>query len=179
MVHWYSTGDDNVSFLKGTLAPPSEYGWTCASFGPLESTADTANGSVQSFLHSLWQKVPILLMGAPIHQNCPFPCGITWTFHVIHDAFGQNESTTQTAPRSVQPSLHRWPRSVSIHCNGSPVFPQNCPFPCWHLDLIGSLGPPESGTQMATLSFQPFMQGWQIDRATERPTDHATLYNAA
>ena len=24
-------------------------------------------------------------MGAPIHQNCPFPWGI-WTSHVTHDA---------------------------------------------------------------------------------------------
>jgi len=54
--------------------------------------------------------------------------------------------------------------------------PQRCPFPCWHLDLIirGSLGPLESGTQMVTWSFQPFLQGslvWHTDRATERPTD--------
>ena len=45
-------------------------------------------------------------MGAPIHQNCPFPWGI-WTSHVTRDAFGQCEPTTQTAPRSVQSSLHR------------------------------------------------------------------------
>ena len=49
--------------------------------------------------------------------------------------------------------------------------PQNCPFPCWHLDLIGL---PESGTQMVTWSFQPFLQGslvWHTDTATERATD--------
>jgi len=28
-------------------------------------------------------------MGAPIHQNCPFPWGIIWTSHVTHDAFAQ------------------------------------------------------------------------------------------
>jgi len=34
MVQCYSTGDGNVSFHKGTLAPPGEYDWTCASFRP-------------------------------------------------------------------------------------------------------------------------------------------------
>jgi len=84
MVHCYLTGDGNMYFRKGTLAPPGEYDWTCASFSPLKSTTDTANGSVQSFLHSLWQKVPILYftMGAPIHQNCPFPWGIIRSSHV-------------------------------------------------------------------------------------------------
>jgi len=136
MVQCYSTGGGNVSFHKGTLAPPGKYDWTFASFVPLESTTDTANGSVQSFLHSLWQKVPILYSGAPIHQNCPFPWGI-WSGPptVTHDAFGPYESTAQTAPRLVQPSLHRWPRSVSILYSGLPVFPHNCPFPCYGLDL--------------------------------------------
>ena len=69
MVHCYSTGDGNVSFHKGTLAPPGEYDWTCASFGPLESTTDTANGLVQSFLHSLWQKVPIIYNGRPLSTS--------------------------------------------------------------------------------------------------------------
>jgi len=35
-------------------------------------------------------------MGAPIHQNCPFPSGI-WTSHVTHDALSPCEPTTQTA----------------------------------------------------------------------------------
>ena len=113
MVQCYSTGDGNVSFHKGTLVPPGEYDWTCASFGPLESTTDTANGSVQSFLHSLPQKVPILYNGRPYPPELPLPWG-TWTSHVTHDAFGPYESTTQTAPRSVQPSLHRWLQTVNF-----------------------------------------------------------------
>jgi len=44
MVQCYLTGDGNVSFHKGPLAPPGEYDWTCASFVPLESTIETANG---------------------------------------------------------------------------------------------------------------------------------------
>jgi len=63
MVQCYSTGDSNVSSHEGTLAPPGEYDWTCASFGLLKSTTETANESVQPFLHSLRQKVPILYNG--------------------------------------------------------------------------------------------------------------------
>jgi len=37
-----------------------------------------------------------------------------------------------------------------------------------------SLGPPESSTQTASRSLQPFLPGSLGDRATDRPTDHAT-----
>ena len=50
---------------------------------------------------------------APIHQKCPFPRAIR-TCHVTHDALGPCEPTTETAPQSVQPCLHRWPQSVPI-----------------------------------------------------------------
>jgi len=100
-------------------------------------------------------------MRAPIHQNCPFPWGI-WTCHVTRNAFGPCERTTQTAPRSVQPSLHRWPRSICIVHNGVPVSPSKLRLPMLasgpHV-IRGSLSPPESGTQMVTSSFQPFLQG--------------------
>jgi len=86
-----------------------------------------------------------------------------------------HKTTTQTAPRSVQPCLHRWLRSVSILYNGLPVSPSKLPLPMLvsgpHV-ICGSLGPPESWTQMATWSFQPFLQGslvWHTDRATDRP----------
>ena len=124
------------------------------------------------FCPAYGRKCLYFTIGTPIQQNCPFLRGI-WTSHVTHDAFGPCESTNQMAPWSVQPSLHRWPLSVSILYNGLPVLPQNCPFPCWHLDSIrGSQGPPESGTQMATWSFQPFFArliDWQSDRKTDRP----------
>jgi len=57
----YSPGGDNVSFHKGTLAPPGEYDWTCASFSPLESTTQTANRSVQPFLQRwpLFSRLPL------------------------------------------------------------------------------------------------------------------------
>jgi len=37
-----------------------------------------------------------------------------------------------------------------------------------------SLGPPESSTQMASRSLQPFLQGSLGNRPTNRKTDHAT-----
>jgi len=61
---------------EGTLAQSGEYDWACASFGPPESTTQTANRSVQPFLHSLWQKVPILCNGRPFPPKLPLPMGI-------------------------------------------------------------------------------------------------------
>jgi len=182
MVQCYSTGDGNVSFHKDTLGHLWRIRLNLCILRPIESTTEIANGPVQPFLHRLRQKVPT--MGALVHQNCPFPWGI-WISYVTHDAFGPCESTTQRASRSVQSSLHRWPRSVSILYHGLPVSPSKLPLPMLasgpHI-IRGSFGPPESGTQMATWSFQPFLQSslvWQTDRATDRPTDHATRCDAA
>jgi len=64
-------------------------------------------------------------------------------------------------------------------CRVSLYFTIWCPFPRWKLLLCmgdldphlihGSLGPPESSTQMASRSVQPLLQGplvWQTDRQT-------------
>jgi len=64
-----------VSSHEGTLAPPGEYDWSCAFFGPSESTTQTANRSVQPFLHSSRQKVPILYDGRPYPPELPLPAG--------------------------------------------------------------------------------------------------------
>jgi len=60
----------------GTLAPPDEYDWTWASFGPPKSTTQMPNRSVQLFLHSSRQKVPTFYNGRPFPQNCPLSRGI-------------------------------------------------------------------------------------------------------
>ena len=41
--------------------------------GPTQT--QTTNCPVELLLHSSWQKVPILTMGVPYPQNCPFPIG--------------------------------------------------------------------------------------------------------
>ena len=69
---------------------------------------------------------------------------------------------------------------VSLYFTMVCLFPtQNCPFPmlvCRRHVIRGSLGPPESGAQMATWSLQPFFHDslawdciWQSDRQTDRP----------
>jgi len=116
----------------------------------------TANRLVQLFSHRWPHSVPILCNGRPFPQNCPFPREI-WT---AHDSLGPSQPTNQTASLSVQPFLHRWPQSVPIPHNGTPL---PLPFKIApshggsgpHL-IHGSLGPPESSTQMASRSVQPF-----------------------
>ena len=96
------------------------------------------------------RKCVYFTMGAPVHQNCPFPWGI-WTSHVT---------------RSFRPMRVHNPNGTSI---GSVIaqmtaaclyFTMVCLFPPSKLPLPmlasgrhvirGSLGPPESGTQMVT-----------------------------
>jgi len=48
-------------------APPGKYDWIWDSFGPPESTTQTANQSVQQFLHSLWQWAPLSPKIVPSH----------------------------------------------------------------------------------------------------------------
>jgi len=111
----------------GTLAPPGEYDWTCAaSFGPPESTTQTANRSVEPFLHSTRQNVPILFNGRPFAQNCPFSWGSGP--HLIHNSLSHSEITIQTTWRSVQPFSHMLLQGVPILYYGRPI-PQNCSFP--------------------------------------------------
>ena len=84
------------------MAPPGENDGTCNSFSPPEPTTQTANQSVQPFLHSSQQKVPILYNGRPLIQKLPLPMG-DMDPHLIHGSLGQSESSTQTASRTVQP----------------------------------------------------------------------------
>jgi len=67
---------------SGTLAQPDQYDWTCASFGPPESTTQTANWSIQPFLHSKWQcRRACSGMSFPL-RNAPWH-GRSWS-HLIH-----------------------------------------------------------------------------------------------
>jgi len=60
-VQSYSPGGASVPCHVDTLAPPGNT-IKLASFGPPESTTQTAIRSVQPFLHRARQKVPILYM---------------------------------------------------------------------------------------------------------------------
>ena len=78
---------------------------------PTRSTTQTANRSVQPFLHSSRQKVPILysLQWATFPPKLPLLMGDLGP-DLIHDSLGHSEIIIQTASRSVQPFSHRWPQ---------------------------------------------------------------------
>ena len=63
----------------------------------------------------------------------------------------------------------------------APYPPQNCPFAWRDLDphlIHGSMDPPESSTQTASRSVQPFLQGslvWQTDWLTDHATRSVTI----
>jgi len=169
MVQCYSTGDGNVSSYEGTLAPLGEYDWTCASFGPLKSTTETAIGSVQPFLHSLRQKAPILYNGRPYPPELLFlmgdldlPCN-TWRFGPMR---AHNPNGT-----SISSAVFAQMTAVSLYwfaCSPSKLFlPMLASGP--HV-MHGSLGPTESGTQMAAVcAGLTSVTDWQSDRQTDRP----------
>jgi len=169
-IDWFShfcTVHSTVS--SGTLVPPGKYDWTCSSFGPMESTTQTANRSLQPFLPSSRQKVPIPYNGHTFPQKLPLPMGIwipcnTWFLP-------KSESTTQTPSRSVQPFFHK---QLNAECSytleSDTPFPrkiapsQGIPGP--HI-IHGYLDPTEFSTQTASRSVQPFLQGslvWQTKR---------------
>jgi len=151
---------------SGTLTPPGEYDWTCASFHPLESTTQMADWSAQPFLHSWQQKIPIFYNWRLNPPKLTLPMGIwppsnTWFLWPIqaHNSNGIWMGSTVFAQMTAE-----YP--YTLQCD-APLPPQNCPFPwgIWTPSNNGSLGPPESST--AYRSFQLFMQGspvWQADQ---------------
>jgi len=113
------------------------------------------------------------IIGDPSHKIAELPVlmGI-WT-HLIHHSLGQSEPTIQTASRSVQLFSHRWPQSVPILYNGTPLPPQNCPFPCgiWTPSNSWFPGPTRVLNPNGKSIDSAVLQGslvWQTDRQTTR-----------
>ena len=195
--------------------------WTCASFGPPESTTRTTNWSVQPFVvHSS------LYNGWPFPQNCPFswgsgfwtpsnswslgpfwsqnPNGITIGSALFAQVTAECSYTLQWVPLSPKnclfpweiwtpsntwflgpirthnrngvsigsPVLHRWPQIVPILWNWTPLYPSKLPLPMEESRPSSNTcfpGQPESSTQMASRSVQPFLQDslvWETDWQT-------------
>jgi len=111
----------NVPYHEGTLAPPGEYDWTCASFGHPSPQPKRQVDWLSHFCTAHGRKSLYFTMGAPFPQNCPFLWGSGP--HLIYDSLGPPEHTTQKASQSVQPFLHRWPQSVPTLYNGIPLLP--------------------------------------------------------
>ena len=132
-VESYSPGDANEPSHVGTLAPPGEYDWTHPSVGPPEFTTQTANRSVQPFLHSSRHKVPKLYNGLPFPQNCYFPWGI-WTpsnlwFIGAVQARNPNDITVGSA-------VFTHDRRVSLYFTMGRLSPSKLPILVGHLDPI-------------------------------------------
>jgi len=111
----------------------------------------------------------------PLPVEASTPLGHTCSLH-------PPDSASQIVPRSVQPFLHSSRQRIPILYNGpprptplkiAPSYGRSGP----HL-IRGSLGLPESTTQTASRSVQPFCRAHDCDiptdRQTCRPTDHAT-----
>jgi len=133
----------------GHIGATSKYDWNFASFGPPKSTTQTANRSVQPFLPSCGRKSLHYTMGTPFSRKFPFLLGsgphLTRFLGPIQ-AHNPNSISTGSAISAQMttecPYTLRW----------DALFPSKFPFP-WgpepHL-IRGSLGPPESSTQMPT-----------------------------
>jgi len=144
--HWcrrtvqsYSPGGANMPSHVGTLVPPGVYDWNCVYWRHLANTtelvlpsvhpmsiAQTANRSVQPFLHSSQQKVPLLYNVRSFPKRLPLAMR---DLDLTHNSLGQSEPIVQTASRSVQPFSHRWPQSECPYTlQRTDSAPQNCPF---------------------------------------------------
>jgi len=88
----------NCPFSRGIWTPSNT--WFLGLFEPITLTASR---SVQPFLHSSPQSVPILCNGRP-PSKLPFPMG-TSEPNVTHGSLSQLEFITQMASLSVQPFL--------------------------------------------------------------------------
>ena len=105
----------------------------------------------------------------------------TSTHHMLPVSVARSCSADDNAIRYVLPVMIGWVVFVQLTAESpytlqwAPLSPTIAPS---HGDLDfrlthGSLGPPESSTQTASRSVQPFLQGsllWQADRLTDRQT---------
>ena len=168
MVQSYSPGGANVPSYEGTLAPPVEYDWTCASFG--QPTTQTANRSVESFLDRSRQSV-VRHIGAtlwirlnscflrPTRVHNPNYKSISST--VFAQITAGRPYTLQWA--SISPKIASSHRKIWISSN------------LWFLWLIWTHNP--NGISIGSAVFAGFSCSSlvrQTDRPTDRPTGHAT-----
>jgi len=156
------------------MCPPMWAHWR--QLANTKSTTQTADRSFQPFLHSWQHKVPILYK----NWNCHFPWGIWNPIYTRNYCLGPSNILRPQSKRHLErfSSLCTGTdyRRVSLDFTmGRHFSPQNCPFPWGYLNHHLILGPPESSTQTASRSVQPFLQGsvahCVTDRQTDRPTD--------
>jgi len=106
--------------------------------GTPEFKSQTASRSVQQFLHSSRQGIPIIYNGPPVPfkiTHCHEESGPSSNTRYLGRS---SEPTTQTASRLVQPFLHSSPQCVSALYNG-PLLPRLKIAP-----FVGGFGPPSN-----------------------------------
>jgi len=105
---------------EGTLAPPGEYDWTCASFGSPESTTQMRNRSIQPYYTDRGRVSSGMRGYALSPNNCPSPGGSE--AHLTHASLDKSESITKR-------HLDRFSRFCTDHSRVSIYFTSGCPFP--------------------------------------------------
>ena len=133
-------------------------------------------GQFSRFCPTDCRKCLYLTIGHPIHQNC-LPMGIwapsnTWFVGAMR---AHNPNDIDRFSRFCTDD-----RRLSTLQLVRPFPPQSYPFPWGSGRPCNTwlLRSPESSTQTASRSLQPFVQGslvWHTDIRTDRPTDHAIL----
>jgi len=110
------------SGMPGHVLSPKNWSFACisltsnthASIGPLESSTQTVSQSIQPFLHSSWQSVPMLYNELLFPLKIATSHGGIWTSYNTHDFVGPSEPTTQMTSLLFPSFLHRRPQSVPI-----------------------------------------------------------------
>jgi len=140
------------------------------SLGPHEFSAKRHVDRFSRFCTAHFRASLCFAMGRPLPSKLPVPMG-DLDLHLIHD----------WAHPSLQPKqhlnwicrfLHSSALSLPILYNGPPLRPSKLLLPTADLDphlIYGSLDPPESSTQTAPQSVEPFLLGSLLSRQTDRP----------
>ena len=122
--------------------------------------------SVRPFLHSSPFTYPTKSYALQWAKHYPRTALLAGAFtpssNTVHGSSSPPDSTSPMASRSVQLFLQGSRQSVPILYNGPPLSPKKLPLPMRDLDTHlsqNSLSPPESTTQTASRSLQPFLQG--------------------
>ena len=136
---------------EGTLAPPGEYDWTCASFGSLRCTPKRQMDQFNRFCTAYNRKCLYFTMRAPSSTNLQFPA------HLTFPTFNSN-------------TFH-----LSVTFKQLRTLPALTHFTFSNLQASATLDKP-----MILVSWtRPWQTDQPTDRATDRPTDQATRCEAA
>jgi len=177
-----------VPTWEGTLAPPGEYDWTCASLAHPSPHPKRQIDQFSHFCTAHGRKSLYFTIGDPFAKIAPShrgsgPPSYSWFLRPFQDHSPKGMTIGSAVFTQVTP------QNVPILYNGTPLSPSKLLLPIGgsgtHV-IHGSLDPPESSTQTASRSVLPFLQGslvWQTDRhrpryavSNSRQHRHSTAY---